>query len=60
VWNVRENVRMALRQKPSMFTRLSDVLAHINSRMDIPIQTWTRHSGILRDFLYQRRIEDYD
>ncbi|MDD1768908.1 MAG: Nre family DNA repair protein [Methanomassiliicoccales archaeon] len=59
VWNVRENVRMALRQPPSRFPSLEDALGHISKRMDIPLSTWIRHSGVLKDIIYQRRIEDY-
>ncbi|MDH7507999.1 MAG: Nre family DNA repair protein [Methanomassiliicoccales archaeon] len=59
VWNVRENVRMALNQRPFRFSRLEDALRYISSRMDIPIDVWIKHSEILRDTLHQRRIEEY-
>lgn len=59
VWNVRENVRMALKQQPFRFSTLNDSLKYIASRMDIPISVWIRHSAILRDMLLQRRIEEY-
>lgn len=59
VWNVRENVRMALTQRPRKFTTLDQALAYVQTRMDIPMSTWTRHSAILRDLKTQRRIDDY-
>jgi hypothetical protein len=59
VWNVRENVREALRQHPSRFPSLEEALGHIGRRMDIPLSTWIRHSGVLKDLIFQRRIEDY-
>ncbi|MGD0057458.1 MAG: Nre family DNA repair protein [Methanomassiliicoccales archaeon] len=59
VWNVRENVRTALRQSPSRYSLLEEALGHISKRMDIPIYTWIRHSGVLKDIIFQRRIEDY-
>lgn len=59
VWNVRENVRMALRQPSLKFSSLEQALGHIGKRMDIPLSTWIRHSGILKDIIFQRRIEDY-
>lgn len=59
VWNVRENVRMALKQQPFRFSTLNDALRYVASRMDIPIDVWMRHSVILRDTLHQRRIEEY-
>lgn len=59
VWNVRENVRMALKQRPSRFRTLDEALQYVASRMDIPIDVWTRHSAVLKDMLRQRRIEEY-
>ncbi|AIZ56104.1 hypothetical protein Mpt1_c02040 [Candidatus Methanoplasma termitum] len=59
VWNVRENVRAALTTKPFKFETLDRALAHVDGVMDIKKDTWIRNSGILRDYLTQRRIEDY-
>jgi len=58
VWNVRENVRAALRSPPKRFMTLKEALAHISTVMDIPISRWVRNSAILKDALYQRRIDD--
>jgi len=58
VWNVRENVRTALRSPPRKFPTLQSALAHISAIMDIPISRWIRNSAILKDALYQRRIDD--
>ncbi len=58
VWNVRENVRAALRSPPRRFPTLQEALAHISTVMDIPISRWIRNSAILKDALYQRRIDD--
>jgi hypothetical protein len=59
VWNVRENVRRALLQKPSKFESLNDALLHVGKRMDIPVRRWISSSEVLKDFLRQRRIDDY-
>ena len=58
VWNVRENVRSALRASPKKFAALKDALTHISTIMDIPISRWIRNSSILKDALFQRRIDD--
>lgn len=58
VWNVRENVRAALRAPAKRFPTLQEALAHISTVMDIPISRWVRNSAILKDALYQRRIDD--
>jgi DNA repair protein NreA len=59
VWNVRENVREALRQAPFKFDTLEKAMQHIDGVMDIPRPTWVENSGVLRDWYTQRRIEDY-
>ena len=59
VWNVRENVRAALKTQPFKFESLDGAMAYVNSVMDIPKETWVNVSGILSDYKRQRRIEDY-
>lgn len=58
VWNVRENVRAALRSEPRRFSSINDALMHVSSVMDIPMSRWIRNSAVLKDALYQRRIDD--
>jgi hypothetical protein len=59
VWNVRENVRAALTTKPYKFDTLDKALTHVDGVMDIKKDTWIKNSGILKDYLTQRRIDDY-
>lgn len=59
VWNVRETVREALRRPPQTFERLSEALGHVTTRLDIPLQTWMQHSGLLKDVRRQRRLIDF-
>jgi hypothetical protein len=59
VWNVREHVRAAVKGQPRKFNTLNEALAHISTKMDIPMARWIHTSGILKDMLYQKRIEDY-
>jgi hypothetical protein len=58
VWNVRENVRAALRKSPKRFRSLKEALAHISTIMDIPVSRWIKNSAVLKDALYQRRLDD--
>ncbi len=58
VWNVRENVRAALRSVPKQFRTLKEALTHISTVMDIPMSRWIKNSAILKDALYQRRVDD--
>ncbi|MBI4018498.1 MAG: hypothetical protein HY368_02720 [Candidatus Aenigmarchaeota archaeon] len=59
VWNVRENMRDALKQKPAAFDSMPSALAHINSRMRIGVNTWIRRSTMLRGLLAQRKMSDF-
>jgi len=59
VWNVRESVRKALKQDYQIFDTLDKAIVYVSQKMDIPIQRWIRNSAILKNQLYQKRIEDF-
>jgi len=59
VWQVRENVRNAMKQKPLKYDTFEEALARIASRFEIPMEYWIQHSNLLRDALFQKRITDY-
>ncbi|MHA1365886.1 MAG: hypothetical protein ACTSP5_05670 [Candidatus Heimdallarchaeota archaeon] len=59
VWNVRENVRNALRQQPHKFNTFNEVLSHISNRFNIPLDVWKRNSKVITDTLQQKKITDY-
>jgi hypothetical protein len=59
VWQVRENVRNAMRQKPFNFNTLNDALRFIASRFQIPLQQWIMRSELLKNALFQRKITDF-
>ncbi len=59
VWQVRENVRNAMRQKPFLFKSLAESLQFISGRFEIPIQRWIMQSELLKKALFQKRISDY-
>jgi hypothetical protein len=59
VWQVRENVRNAMRQKPSTFKTLDEALKFIASRFQIPIQQWIMRSALLRNTFFQKKITDF-
>jgi hypothetical protein len=48
-----------LKQRPLRFDTINKALSHIEQRMDIPMSRWMRNSAILKDFMMQRRIDDY-
>ncbi len=59
VWNIRENVRAALRTQPYMSESLEGLWPQINAFMDLKKDRWLKNSEILKDYLIQRRIEDF-
>ena len=59
VWQVRENVRNAMRQKPLIYNTLNEALERINNQFNIPLQGWIRESYLIRNSLFQKRITDF-
>lgn len=59
VWNVRENVRNALSQEPLKFDTLKNALSHVGRKMSIPVKRWIKNSSLLKDALYQKRLDDF-
>jgi len=59
VWQVRENVRNAVRQAPYKFSNLDSALQWVGSRFQIPLRTWIGRSELLKNALFQKRISDY-
>jgi len=55
VWQVRENVRNAMRELPMKFNDLKSALTHIDSKLNLPIEDYVKQSTILR----QKRLSDY-
>jgi hypothetical protein len=59
VWNVRESVRKSLKEPFQKFDTIDQALVFISNKMDIPIQRWIRNSAVLKNQLYQKRLEDF-
>ena len=59
VWNVRESVREALRKPYERFDTLDQAMIHISTIMDIPLQRWIKNSAVLKNKLFQKRLEDF-
>lgn len=55
VWLVRENVRNAFKEKPSVFSTVREALNHIGSRLRISMNEYIGSSSILK----QRRLSDF-
>ncbi|NIR86777.1 hypothetical protein GWO13_04075 [Candidatus Bathyarchaeota archaeon] len=59
VWQVRENVRNALRHPPLKYNTLEEALARIASQFQIPPERWIGRSKLLQDAFFQKKITEY-
>ena len=59
VWNVRESVRKALKEPFIKFDTLDESLVYVSNIMDIPLQRWIKNSAVLKNHLFQKRLEDF-
>jgi hypothetical protein len=59
VWNVRESVRAALRTKPTTHDTFHQAIEHACSNFIIPQQSWTKNSVLIREELFQNRLNQY-
>jgi DNA repair protein NreA len=57
VWNVREHVRLALRQPPERLSGLGELSERIRSGFAIPLERWLTASAVLHDARTQRRLD---
>jgi hypothetical protein len=59
VWNVRENVRKALKNDPLKFNNIKEAFQYISKIMSIRIPRWIKSSAILKEYLYQTKLESF-
>ena len=59
VWQVRENVRNAMKQKPQLFGSLDDCLKVIGKKFKISMNKWIMQSNILKNSIYQKKLLDF-
>ncbi|MDD1669240.1 MAG: hypothetical protein LUO97_05515, partial [Methanomicrobiales archaeon] len=55
VFNVRENVRNAMRTRPLEFGDMKTALAHISTRMELPLRQFVEESTLLRQEMKSRQ-----
>jgi hypothetical protein len=59
VWQVRENVRNAVQQRPMKYNTIKEALEQISSKFEIPLKNWIEKSTLMQRALFQKRITDY-
>jgi len=50
VWNVRENMRTAMKTEPRRFETFADALSYCQSQLTIPMGRWAKQSVLLKDW----------
>lgn len=59
VWNVRESVRRTLMNPYRKSDTLHEALTYIEKHLEIPMSRWIKNSALLKNRMYQRRLEDF-
>ncbi len=59
VWQVRENVRNAMRQPPKRYDAMDEALKRVMGRLSIGLKHWLEAGFLLRHTLTQRKITEY-
>ena len=59
VWQIRENVRNALKQKPLAFSGLSLALAFLSRKLKVPVSRYEKESRLLDFLRNQKRLCDF-
>ncbi|MCW4049595.1 MAG: hypothetical protein NWE89_07635 [Candidatus Bathyarchaeota archaeon] len=59
VWQVRENVRNAMKQEAHRFETLDEAIGRVLSRLSIPLERWLEAGPLLRHTLTQKKLTDY-
>ncbi|MFA5357379.1 MAG: Nre family DNA repair protein [archaeon] len=59
VWQIRENVRAALKQKPLEFSNIELALEFLSKKLMVPIANYKKKSVLLKHFKEQKRISEW-
>ncbi|MBI2545085.1 MAG: hypothetical protein HYW22_00595 [Candidatus Aenigmarchaeota archaeon] len=59
VWNVRENVREAMKKQPKKFDSINTVLEYVGTRVKTPMKEWIKQSNLLRETIQQRKLSQF-
>lgn len=59
VWQIRENVRNALKQKPLSFSSLPLALAFLSKKLKVSMQRYRKESKLLDFLQHQKRLSDF-
>ena len=59
VWQIRENVRAALKEKPLEFTNFDLALDFLSKKLTVPIEQYKKKSNLIQHFKSQTRLNQW-
>ncbi len=59
VWQIRENVRHALAEKPLVFYSLDLVLRFLSQKLRVPMLQYKKESALLDAIIHQKKLVDF-
>ena len=59
VWQIREGIRMALKNRPLIFDDIQSMLTFVNSRSSVPMFKWLMGSKTLKQSKAQTKMTDF-
>ena len=59
VWQIRENVRAALKEKPLEFTNMDIALDFLSKKLSVPIDLYKKKSNLIQHFKTQTRLSQW-
>jgi DNA repair protein NreA len=59
VWQIREGVRMALRNPSMIFNELQSMLMYVSTRSSVPTSKWLTNSNTLKGMKAHSKISDF-
>ena len=59
VWQIREGIRMALKNQSMIFNELQSMLMYVGARSSVPMSKWLAKSNILNGIKAHSKISDF-
>ncbi|MDD3159447.1 MAG: Nre family DNA repair protein [Candidatus ainarchaeum sp.] len=59
VWQIRENVRAALKEKPLEFSTFDLALNFLSTKLVVPIAQYKKKSNLIKHFKFQKRLNEW-
>ncbi|MEK6959427.1 MAG: hypothetical protein AABW59_05280, partial [archaeon] len=58
-WQIRENVRAALKEKPLDFSTMDLALEFLSKKLTVPMEQYKKKSALIQHFKSQTRLSQW-